>query len=66
LRGRESKLCARLEESPDHARQSVELELVTLDFVEVQIEEVRKALGGADASKGGGRFAEDVTVCRRF
>lgn len=38
------RLGARLEELPAHTRQSVELELVTVDFVEIQIEEVEKRL----------------------
>ena len=37
-------LGARLEEFPQHTRQSVELELATVDFLEVQIEEVEKHL----------------------
>jgi len=44
--GGEGRQClgARLKEFPEHTRQSVELELVTLDFLEVQIEEVEKPL----------------------
>jgi transposase len=38
------RLGARLEEFPAQTRQSVELELVTVDFVEIQIEEVEKRL----------------------
>ena len=37
-------LGTRLKEFPEHTRQSVELELVTVDFLEVQIEEVEKHL----------------------
>jgi len=37
-------LGTRLAELPEHTRQSVELELVTVDFLEVQIEEVEKHL----------------------
>jgi len=37
-------LGTRLTEFPEHTRQSVELELVTVDFLEVQIEEVEKHL----------------------
>ena len=39
------RLGKRLGELPEHTRQSVELELVTLDFVEIQIEEAEKRLG---------------------
>jgi transposase len=38
------RLGARLGELPPHTRQSVELELVTLDFVAIQITEVEKRL----------------------
>lgn len=38
------RLGMRLAELPQHTRQSVELELVTMDFVEIQIEEVEKRL----------------------
>jgi transposase len=38
------RLAARLGEFPPHTRQSVELELVTMDFMEMQIEEVEKPL----------------------
>jgi transposase len=38
------RLAARLGELPQHTRQSVELELVTMDFMEMQIEEVEKPL----------------------
>lgn len=38
------RLGMRLGELPEHTRQSVGLELVTLDFVEIQIEEVEKRL----------------------
>ena len=34
----------RLEQFPEHTRQSVELELVTMDFLEIQIEEIEKHL----------------------
>jgi transposase len=34
----------RLEEFPEHTRRSVELELVTTDFMEIQIEEIEKRL----------------------
>jgi len=38
------RLGMRLGQLPEHTRQSVELELVTLDFVGIQIEEVEKQL----------------------
>lgn len=38
------QLGKRLGELPEHTRQSVQLELVTLDFVEIQIEEAEKRL----------------------
>jgi transposase len=38
------RLNQRLRELPQHSRQSVELELVTLDFVDLQIEEAEKQL----------------------
>jgi transposase len=38
------QLGTRLPDLPPHTRQSVELELVTLDFMEIQIEEVEKRL----------------------
>jgi transposase len=38
------RLGARLGELPEHTRQSVELELVMMDFIEMQIEEVEKPL----------------------
>ncbi|HEY7615274.1 MAG TPA: IS110 family transposase [Terriglobales bacterium] len=34
----------RLEELPEHTRRSVELELVTMDFVEMQVEEIEQCL----------------------
>lgn len=38
------RLAARLGELPQHTRQSVELELATMDFLEMQIEEVEQPL----------------------
>jgi transposase len=38
------RLGTRLGELPEHTRQSVELELVTLDFLEVQLEDTEKRL----------------------
>lgn len=45
--GVEGRRCLgrRLEQLPEHTRRSVELELVTMDFVEIQIEELEKCLG---------------------
>lgn len=45
--GVEGRRCLgrRLEELPEHTRRSVELELGTTDFVEIQVEEVEKHLG---------------------
>jgi transposase len=40
------RLAARLDELPKHTRRSLELELVTLDFVALQIEDVEKELDG--------------------
>jgi transposase len=40
------RLSARLGELPPHTRQSVQLELVTMDFMEMQIEEVEQLLQG--------------------
>src|SRR5207253_6711955 len=38
------RLGKRLAELPEHTRQSVELELVTLDFLEVQLADIEKRL----------------------
>jgi transposase len=46
LFGVEGRRCLgmRLETLPEHTRRSIEVELVTMDFVEIQIEEVEKQL----------------------
>ena len=44
--GVEGRRClgTRLEELPEHTRRSIEVELVTMDFVEIQVDEVEKHL----------------------
>jgi transposase len=45
--GVEGRRCLgrKLEQLPEHTRRSVEVELVTMDFVEIQVEEIEKHLG---------------------